>query len=93
MKFLVCAVHDSAVRAYNTPVFFRTKLEAMRSFRDAFQDQNGQFFKHYADYHLSLIGEYDDGSAELKSYTSVERLISGAECVDEVIFPPDRKLA
>lgn len=93
MKLQVYAVYDSAARAYATPVFVRTKAEAIRSFTDACADQNGPFFRHYADYHLAFLGEYDDNDGTVVCPSAPQRVISASECVDQTIFPPEKKVS
>lgn len=93
MKLLVCAAYDGAVRAYLQPFFSPTKASAIRSFSDAVQAEGSQFAKHYADFHLALLGEFDDSAGSLVSLQAPERLISASECLpDDVLFPPAKRL-
>ena len=54
------AVHDAAVGAYITPMFFRSRGEAIRSFQDAVLDPKSQFGSHAADYSFWHVGMWDD---------------------------------
>lgn len=59
-KFVICSVHDDAVKTFNTPMFFRSKDEARRSFGDAVADAKSDFSRHAGDYSLWCFGEWDD---------------------------------
>lgn len=80
MKMLVFAVYDSAVKAFNQPLFFRSKGEAVRSFTDACNDPSTGFVKHAADYSFFEIGEYDDASASFAIRPAPVRVITALEC-------------
>ena len=42
---------------FNTPMYFRSREEAMRSFGDACRDpKNGTFANHASDYSMWLVG-------------------------------------
>lgn len=79
-KFIVAAVRDQAVKAFNQPMFFRTKDEARRSFGDAVLDPaNKSFGQHAADYSMWMLGEWDD-SGEL-TVCSPECLMQAVDVV------------
>nr|AVQ10246.1 DNA binding protein VP5 [Gokushovirinae environmental samples] len=59
-KFLMCAVRDQAVKAFNAPMLFRSVDEARRSFGDAVNDPKMEFGKHAADFSIWLLAEWDD---------------------------------
>lgn len=83
MKLVICGILDNAVGAYNTPLFFRTKMEAQRAFMDACSSADGQFAKHATDYFLMYLGSWDDGSAVFDPVVP-ERLMSAVEAVQAV---------
>jgi len=93
MKMLFFSVFDAAVHAYLPPFSSRTKMEAIRSFKDAVQDTNHQFFKHYTDYSMFLVGEFDDADGLFKSPVAPERIISATELVDDQVFPPSKQVS
>lgn len=64
MKLKMFCIYDSKVEAYNTPFFQRSTGEALRSFEDAANQQEGMK-SHAEDYTLFELGEWDDGTAEL----------------------------
>jgi len=61
MKLEIYAVHDSAVGAFNRPLFFRSRGEAIRSFESAVNDPSNGFSAHAAHYSFFQVGVYDDG--------------------------------
>lgn len=91
MKLQVCAVYDSVVKAYTQPFFARTVSEAIRSFADAVAAENSQFARHAADYHLALLGEFDDNDGSFVTPGAPSRLVTALELVPEV-FTPDKQL-
>lgn len=66
MKLEVYAVHDSAVGAFNNPLFFRSRGEALRSFSDAVADEKNGFVAHAEHYSFWMIGTYDTNSGLLE---------------------------
>lgn len=67
MKLLMCAMYDSKIEAFNRPVFFRTRGEAMRSFIDACGREK-EFVAHPEDYTFFEIGVFDDENGHLLNY-------------------------
>nr|QJB20602.1 MAG: nonstructural protein [Microvirus sp.] len=63
MKLEVYAVHDSAVGAFNRPLFFRSRGEAIRSFEQAVRDEANGFGAHPEHFSFWQIGEWNDDSA------------------------------
>lgn len=62
MKVQFYAVQDKKVGAF-MPVFqMRSRGEAVRSFMDAVADEKSQLCKHYADYDLYQVAEFDDNT-------------------------------
>lgn len=82
MRYLVCCVRDAAIKAFNQPMYFRSKEEAIRSFGDACRDdKNSSFRDHAADYSLWHIGDWDDSGA-ISSLAEPECLIQAMDCVE-----------
>ena len=67
MKLEVYAVHDAAVGAFNRPLFFRSRGEAIRAFQDAVLDTQSGFSAHGADYSFYVVGDFDDLNGQLIS--------------------------
>lgn len=66
MKVEVYAVHDSAVGAFNQPLFFRSRGEAVRAFQDAVTDGKSNFAAHPDHYSFFHVGFYDDNGGLLE---------------------------
>lgn len=66
MRLEIYAVHDSAVGAFNQPLFFRTRGEAIRAFEDGVGNRDSNFVRHPEHYAFYHIGYYDDGSGLLE---------------------------
>lgn len=79
MKLLMCAVYDKATGAFFTPMFFRTRGEAIRSFSDAAVDDKSPFAKHPDDYAMFALGEYDDNTGAVVPFDLAEKLITGLD--------------
>lgn len=58
-------VYDTAVEAYMTPFFMRSKGEAIRSFEAACKDPEHNFAKNPTDFVLFYLGEYDDETGQI----------------------------
>lgn len=82
MKSYVCAVHDKAVGAYLQPFFVRSKLEAVRSFKEACNDPKAPFGKNALDFVLYVCGVFDDGSGMFEC-GEPERLLSAQEALSD----------
>lgn len=93
MKSLVFSVQDKAIGAFLPPFFARSRGEAIRSFSEAVNQKDHQFFRHAADYTLFALGEFDDGSG-LMAPTEPMRVVSALEVlVSDDIFPPEKRRA
>lgn len=88
------SVLDSAVKAFLPPFFCRTKGEAIRSFSEAANNKEHQFYRHSADYTLYYLGDFDDASGIVTSTMGPERVISAREVIEtDDIFPPEKRVA
>lgn len=67
MRVGIFTVYDSAVEGFLRPFFAETEGAAKRAFGEAINTPNGEnnFFKHYQDYSLFLVGWFDDQSGEI----------------------------
>lgn len=70
----VYAVHDAAVGAYNQPLFFRSRGEAIRSFQDAVADPSNRFGSHASDYSLWQLATYDDSNGVIGQLVQPQRV-------------------
>lgn len=85
MKLEAYAVHDSAVGAYNAPMFFRSRGEAVRSFQDACSDPKAGFRSHADHYSFFHVGGFDMSSGEFTVLAAGPERVCGAR--DFVISP------
>lgn len=83
MKHKVFTVYDAASEAYLQPFFLQTRGQAIRSFSDAVNNPEHQFFKHKKDYTLFELGEYEDGSAQFDMLKSPIALGNALEFVNK----------
>jgi len=58
LKLVLCSVHDSKTREFQTPMGMRTIDEAIRSFSAACTEEGHQFKKFKSDYTLWTMGYY-----------------------------------
>ncbi len=72
-------IQDAAADAYLTPFFLHREAMAKRQFADCVNDKRHSFGKHPAHYNLILIGEFDDSSAEITIYSSIQPLGNGIQ--------------
>lgn len=56
----VFSIYDSKADAFLTPMFFRNRGVALRSFMSAVQDEGSDFHRYASDYTLFEIGTWDD---------------------------------
>lgn len=64
MKLEMFAVRDNAVGAFNRPLFFRSRGEAVRSFSDAVADEKNGFLRHAEHYDFWLLGYFEDSDGK-----------------------------
>jgi hypothetical protein len=64
MVLEIYAVHDAAIGAFNAPLFFRSRGEAVRAFQNACGTE-ANFKAHAKDYSFWLLGSYDDSSGRI----------------------------
>lgn len=87
MMKLVCAIYDTQAKVYASPFYMNTKGEAVRAFSDAVNDaQMGSLNKHPQDFLLFCIGEWDDNTGKLVSYSPPERLALGSDFVRKEVL-------
>ncbi|QCQ85072.1 nonstructural protein [Blackfly microvirus SF02] len=86
MKLDMYAVQDAAVGAYNRPMFFRSRAEAVRSFSDACRSPEAGFSAHAVDYSFWCVGWFDD-STGVVSAIDPERVCGAKDFVLPEIVP------
>lgn len=79
------AILDTAVGAFNTPIFVRSRGQAIRSFQDACNDQKSDFNKFASDYVLYSLGTFDDSTGHHTQAREPERIVSALEVLTKDI--------
>lgn len=74
MIFKVFALYDSAVEAYNTPMFLRSRGEAIRSLQAAVNEAGNNINRWADQYTLFEIGTYDDSKGVIEMYSAAQSL-------------------
>lgn len=59
-KIQIFSVYDKKAVAYNLPVFYHQKGQAIRAFQDAVTDPQSPFNKHPEDFSIFHVGEWND---------------------------------
>lgn len=82
MKYVICAIRDSASDAYGVPMFMASLGQAIRSFSDEVLNprENNMLNRHPADFELHHLGVYDDSNAEFQTDGPPRLLIRGLDC-------------
>ena len=64
MKMVIVSIKDTAADAYGRPAFVATEGVALRQFQDEVNraSDDNQLYKHSHDFHLCLLGTFDDTS-------------------------------
>lgn len=81
MSLDICAVFDSAVGAYNRPLFFRSRAEAIRSFQDACANSENGFSAHAEHYSFWRLGTFDETTGVLTHLHEPDRLCGALDFV------------
>lgn len=71
---LIFAIKDLATETYVTPLFLRSRGEAMRTFTDAANDPQSMVSKHPEDYELYELGAFDEQTGEITSQDVPEKM-------------------
>lgn len=64
MILMIYAIHDSAVNAYNKPMFLQTDGQAIRLFSDEVNRKDSVIYQHPDQFTLFRIGKFNDANAE-----------------------------
>lgn len=87
MKLEAYAVHDAAIGAFNRPLFFRSRGEAIRSFQDAVANPEAGFAAHAAHYSFHQIGTFDDNTGEFVMLSQLDRVCGAVDFLPPPISP------
>lgn len=83
MTLKLFSLYDSAVEAYNTPMFLRSRGEAIRSLQAAVNEPGNNISKWPAQFTLFEIGSYDDSSGRITMYDAMISLGTALQYKDE----------
>lgn len=61
-QWFCCAIRDSAIDAFGTPVFVVAPGAAVRAFSDEINRKDSAYGAHPGDFELYLLGEFDDST-------------------------------
>jgi len=78
VKYEVYSVYDSTVGAFGTPLFVRSRGEAVRSLQEATNDPKTMFSKYPSDYVLFCLGSWSDDGGVFDHHPP-ERVVSCLE--------------
>lgn len=76
---VLIAVKDTAARFFNQPVFVPTPAVAQRSFSEAINDPQNDFYKHYTDFELYEIGAFDASTGLLTPLPEPRLIVRGKD--------------
>lgn len=62
---MLFAIFDTKAEAFLRPFFLQNHAMAIRAFEQAANDENSDFHRYAADYHLFQIGEWDEHKGNL----------------------------
>jgi len=74
MVLKMFSIYDQATEAFNQPFFMLTKAEALRAFIKMANDDTTQMFHAPNDFHLYLLGSYDNSTAQITQDKGIEDL-------------------
>lgn len=79
----ILTVKDRALDIYNLPFTQTTVAQAVRGFTDEINSdpERSGIAKHPDDYDLYLIGQYDETTAELIPYETIELVVRGKDLI------------
>lgn len=81
MKYIVCAIRDSALDAFGVPMFMASKGQAIRSFSDECNRPESAIAKHPSDFELFFLGTFVDEDADFDCGGPPVSLIRAVDCV------------
>jgi len=81
MIWNVYCVYDTGISTWLKPIFAKNNGEILRSFIEACNSADSQFFKHSADYTLFEIGTFDDDKCKFDLLKSPVKLLQAIEAI------------
>jgi hypothetical protein len=79
MKMIIVSIKDTAADAFGRPAFVATEGVALRQFQDEVNraSDDNQLYKHSHDFHLYLLGTFDDVSGTFDLVESPKLITRG----------------
>lgn len=78
-KYGIFSVYDKSAEAFLPPFFVQTKGLAVRAFTSAVDDVGHHFNKHKSDYTLFELGEFDELSGYVISFSVPAKIMTALE--------------
>jgi len=84
MRMTGFSIYDKKAEAFGPPFFQPTPSMGIRTFGDLVKDPNSPFSKHYRDYELYKVGEFDDstGTISIGAIISPVLLSTGVQALE-----------
>lgn len=90
-KLVVATVYDTKAETYFQPFFARTRAEALRSFKQA-ANQEGHTFNNFpGDFHLFIVAEWDEDTGGFTNLDAPASLGSALEHIEQDL--PDDQMS
>lgn len=80
----IFCVYDCKVESFGTPLFFKTKGDALRGFSEVANDLKTQIGKYPADFTLFEMGDYDENKGKFILYSTPTSIACAIEFVKEM---------
>lgn len=79
----IYSMYDEKAEAFNRPFIFSTHGQATRAFSDGLHDPQSNLAKHYEDYSLYCIGEFNESTGKVDAIVPPELVCRASEFVIE----------
>jgi len=83
MLMKICTVYDSKAESFMTPMFFKHRGDALRSFGEAVTDKSTTIGKYPADFTLFDLGTYDELTAKFVLNSTPISIAQGVEFISQ----------
>jgi len=77
MLYVIVAVQDRALAAFNRPWYVQTRGFAIRAFSDEINKKDGQMRGHEDDFDLYILGSWDDETGAFENSTPPQQIAIG----------------
>lgn len=81
MKLLAVSLLDKKAGLYGTPDFFRSKVDAMRSWEKMVNEPNYKYNTHPEDFCILELGTYDDETGIYDQHSQPQPIASGLDVI------------